>query len=1358
MKNNYEFMSNHNHSEDSNFRLKDCIIRAEDIINRAVELRYKGVSITDHESVSSHIRIMQRFQKLKKLQTKYKEYKTNNDNDGLKADNDVQKEIKLLELMDENFKLGLGNEIYLINQLSDVKENYESGVTKFWHFILIAKNPKGYEQIKRISSESAWKNWFRQGKMERVPTIKNELEEIIGNEKGNLIATTACLGSEFDNYVVSYFRDGNTEAKRKIHEFIQWAVNVFGKENFFIELQPTLEQPKNTIEETHPQITFNKNAITIAKAYGLGYVFATDSHYLKKEHRMVHESYLKADEDNSSNRELGDFYATTYMMDIQELHDLLGSHLTEEDIIAGFNNTIKIHNMIDTYDLNQSVIVPKDKKIPEFKLRNTFKEYYDTCDYIKKFAESEDKQEQYLLYMIEDAIITRKLKYKQSVIERLDLELGEIWEISEKIGMKLANYYVLVQGLINKIMWSVSYVGIARGSVTGFLLAYAIGITQMNPMKYGLPHWRHLHRDRPELPDIDTDTEASKRPLIFTLMKEYYGEDNVLNTLTLKTEGSKSCTLTACKGWGLDNDTAQAISDIIPFERGANWSLTDCFEGNIEKGRSPVTEFKNEVAKYEGLKEIMLLIEGLVCGRSIHASSVYVYENGYLLQNSRMRAPNGTYITSYNMHDSDWCGGLKIDVLTIQALDKIHTTVDLLVKYKLIEDQGSIKATYDKYIHPDVLEYEDAKMWKMIADNDLIDAFQFDTEVGASAARKVKPTSLTELAVANSLMRLMAEQGSEQPIDTYIKHKNNIKLWYKEMQQWGLSDKEIKILEPHLLPVLGVADTQEVVMNLTMDKNISNFTVPEANQMRKAIAKKSEKDLEKVKNLFYKKALENGTSEKLVMYVWMVQIKRQLGYSFSTNHTHPYSGICVQEMNLASRYNKIFWNTACLTVNGGADENNDNNKTTNYGKIAKAISEIQNKGQKVELPNINKAKFGFEPDMETEEIIFGLKGICGIGDEIATAIIQNQPYIDFDDFLNKMEIYKNAETENKFGDSAVITLIKAGCFDKLLGKDRIEIMKSFIVKMSNPLSSLGLDSIQTLHELSLLTKEQEEFEYRLYKFRKYIFSKQFFVKQTGKSANTSFYRLETNHSEPFFFNHFETNMIEDKDYEYGESGHILVKRGSVDREYQKLMKNFKEKIIDTNMFLNEINQDRFNKKWEEKVDGNISKWEMDSLSFYYHDHELAHVKKEDYSIMDYDQLPEIPLVTDYYVFKGKSKPRFKLTRICGTVLDKDKNKHLVSLLTPSGVVSIKFYKGQFGFYDKQISEAYDGGGKTVLEKSWFGRGNKLLVTGYRRGEQFIPKKYNDSAYRHTLQLIQEIDTEGNLKLQSDRIGEEDNEQ
>lgn len=1347
MINDIDYMSCHNHSEDSNFRLKDSVIRAEDIISNAIETGYSGVAITDHETLSSHIRILKRYKQLKKLKQKYENPSINNE-----EDKEIMNEIKLLEKMPTNFKMALGNEIYLVDSLEDVRDNYESGVTKFFHFLLLAKNKKGHKQLRKISS-SAWDNYFRQGRAERVPTIKKEIEQIIGNEKGNLIASTACLGGEFATLVYEYAL-GNFNAKKKIHKFITWCINLFGKENFFIEVQPTLEKPdKENFLDSHPQIIVNVNAVKIAKAYGLKYIATTDSHYLKKEHRKkVHEAYLHADEDNSSNRELADFYATTYMMEKDELFELLHSHLECEDVLNAFKNTMAIHEMIEDYDLQHSVIVPRDKHVPKFEIMGLFKDWHDKCPYIKKFSESQDEQERYFLYKCEEGFIKKNQELNEENIRRINVEMEEIWEASERINMRIAPYYILVEVLVNKIMWNVSYVGIARGSVTGFYTAYLMGITQMNPIKYGLPHWRHLSKERPELPDIDLDSEASKRQLIFEEMKKYYGYDNVLNILTLKTEGSKSACLTACRGFNVDTDIAQAMADMIPFERGSNWSLGDCFYGNDKKGRGKIQEFISEVEKYEGLKEAMFLIEGLVCGRSIHASGVYVFENGYIEQNSKMRAPNGSFTTAWTMKDSDYCGGLKVDCLTIKALDKIHVTMDLLAEYGVIEPEESIKSTYEKYIHPDVLEYDDHKMWKMLGDNSLIDAFQFDTPVGLNAARQVKPKSLPELAIANSLMRLMSENQDEQPIDTFIKYKNNIELWYKELEDWNLTQDEIKVCEKYLLPVSGVADTQEVVMQLVMEEKISGFDIPSANKMRKAIAKKDPKVLEDIEEYFYQQAKKINPNSNLPKYIWEVQIKRQLGYSFSQNHTFPYSGICVQEMNLAHRYDVIFWNTSCLTVNAGADENNDNNKNTQYGKIAKAIGEIYSRGQKVALPDIDKARFGFSPDLETHEIIFGLKGICGIGDDTAQAIIDNRPYTSLTDFVNKMEKYKNKEKENKFGNSAIITLIKAGAFDKLENKPRKLIMEDFLRYVSEPINKLTATHIPQLAELGLLTKEQMEYEYRLYKYKNYVCSKKFFYKKEGKSDSTSFYIVEQEYALPYFYEHFETNMVESRDYTYTDTGELIVKKGSLEREYKKLTQQFYQDVLNNEDNLKVINNNKFKELWDKHATGTISKWEMDSLSFYYHDHELKHIDRQEYMISKFDELPEVPTYSETYVYRGQEKPRFDLCRIAGTVLDTDKHKHTVTLLTPDGVALVKYYKGQFGFYNKQISHHFEGDkSSTVLEKSWFKRGNKLLITGYRRGDRFYPKKYNDSAFRHTTQLITDIDKKGKIQIQSERV-------
>lgn len=522
--------------------------------------------------------------------------------------------------------------------------------------------------------------------------------------------------------------------------------------------------------------------------------------------------------------------------------------------------------------------------------------------------------------------------------------------------------------------------------------------------------------------------------------------------------------------------------------------------------------------------------------------------------------------------------------------------------------------------------------------------------------------------------------------------------------------------------------------------------------------KKKAKLLEETKELFFNKGQLAGTRNELLDYVWNVQFKRQFGYSFSKNHTLPYSVICLQEMNLATKYPQIFWNTACLSINAGADEDNENNKTTNYGKVAKAISEIQKRGQIVALPHINKAKFGFSPDLETNEIIFSLKGIQNVGDDLAKKIIENQPYASLIDFVEKMNKAKENEKEFKCGNTSIISLIKAGCFDLLENKDRSEIMKEFIKTISKPLKSLGMDNIEELKMLGQLTPQQLGYEYRLHKFRKYVLDKRFFVEQEGKSINTGWYHIEEKFALPYFYTHFEGNMEEEKDYKYLDDGRLCVKRGSLDREFKKLITDFKENVIDSSKMLDIVNKYRFDLTWEDNAFGTISKWEMDSLSFYYHEHELAHVDRNYYTISDYDDLPSTPEVAEYYMWRGKEKPRFKLTRICGTVLDKDKNKHIVTLLTPSGVVLVKFYKGQFGFYDQQLSEIdEDTDKKTVIEKSWFSRGSKLLITGFRREDQFVPKNYSDSIYKHSVQLIRKIEDDGKLVLQNERAGKESEE-
>ena len=204
------------------------------------------------------------------------------------------------------------------------------------------------------------------------------------------------------------------------------------------------------------------------------------------------------------------------------------------------------------------------------------------------------------------------------------------------------------------------------------------------------------------------------------------------------------------------------------------------------------------------------------------------------------------------------------------------------------------------------------------------------------------------------------------------------------------------------------------------------------------------------------------------------------------------------------------------------------------------------------------------------------------------------------------------------------------------------------------------------------------------------------------------------------------------------------------------MAGIKEELKTNEEILNNLNKKLFDAMWNKYAEGSISKWEMDSVNFYYHQHELAHIDKGKYYIADYNELPEEAEVETVWTTKdGKEIPIFKLNRICGTVIDKNKTKNIVMLLTDSGVVSVKIYRAQFSKYDKQISVKDEvTGKKTIIERSWFKRGNKLMIAGIRRGDNFVPKVYksNNGLFEYPIELITDIDDEGLITVAGERAG------
>lgn len=395
------------------------------------------------------------------------------------------------------------------------------------------------------------------------------------------------------------------------------------------------------------------------------------------------------------------------------------------------------------------------------------------------------------------------------------------------------------------------------------------------------------------------------------------------------------------------------------------------------------------------------------------------------------------------------------------------------------------------------------------------------------------------------------------------------------------------------------------------------------------------------------------------------------------------------------------------------------------------------------MPDINTARFEFTPDNKNDEIVFGLKGICGLGDEIVHQIISNRPYNSIEDVLNKTDIKK----------IGLIKLVKAGSVDRLYPElKRNEIMEKALNILAKSecvfKDKLEYANWRTVMSMNIVPEDMKIYE-TYYEFKKYVMDKKFF---NGKIKRRKFHYLD-DYASQFFKDYYQPLMKEDIDYFYDlEKDAISFATSSFEKIFIKQMETVKKwlsKDSTVKLYNNQLYESFLNENWGKYCQGNLAKWSMDSLSYYPEEHELEHINMEKYSIENYFNLSEIPVVIDHFQRGGKVWDKYQLSRICGTVLDKNRNKSMITLLTSEGVVDVKFYKGSFMHYDKRISRI-DNGKKTILENSWFTRGNCLTISGIRRGNQFVAKKYYDSIYQHTVCLIENILSNGECILKFER--------
>ena len=1292
----------------SNFRLLDCINKLPNLIERGKEIGLAGMAITDHETIAQSIRVCK-----------------------LQKDN-------------PDFKIAIGNEIYL----TDTRDKNQ----KYYHYILIAKDKEGHKQLRRLSSRAWICSYWDRG-MERVPTLKEELQAIVTENPGHLIATSACIGGELGSSILELVSsrtmgDVKTEtaAYQRIVEFIRFNKNLFGTD-FYLEIAPAASKD---------QITVNKMIVKLSDLYHIPIVIGDDSHYLKKEDRYIHKAYLNS---KGGERETDLFYEYSYLQDENDVRKNLEP--SEIDVDKCFENSIELMNKIETYDLlhNQTIPSVPIKEYPK-KIRSEFTDrgyaIVQRCPNIAKMVISQDKYERYWVNECINKLQEIKLANKWEYWDELEEEARVKKVIGEKLGTNMFKYPITLKYYID-MMWDCgSLVGAGRGSSCAALNHYLLGITQLDPIEWKLPFFRYMNDERVELGDIDIDICPSKKGTIVKEIKKERGgrfkeeidqlsRDNLGCTLiaTYGTEGTKSAILTACRGYrhleypeGIDNDEAQYIASMVPSERGFLWTIDEVINGNPEKGRKPVDLFIKEVEKFPGLLDIIKGIEGLINKRSSHASGVILFDEDPYEFGCFMKTPKGEVITQYDLHDCEAAGLTKYDFLVTEVQDKLAQAIKFLQEDGCIEKDMSLREVYNKYFHPNVLPLDRQDVWDAIRDGKVINVFQFDSQIGSQAAKKIKPQTILELSDANGLMRLMtAEQGAETPMDKYIRFKNNIKLWYNEMDRYGLSEEEQKTLEPYYLNSYGVPPSQEQLMTMLMDENICNFSLKEANAARKIVGKKQ---MNKIPEL-HKQILDRAKSNALGQYVWDTGVGPQMGYAFSTIHALAYSFIGYQTAYIATEWNPIYWDAACLVVNSGSLEDEGEQEEdkkevgTDYGKIAKALGEIIAAGIKVSLVDINKSDYGFKPDVKNNQILFGMKALSYVGADVVNKIKEGRPYDSLKDFMERCYLNK----------TAMINLIKGGAFDELMRdwakqvnqSPRILAMVYYLSVVCEPKKRLTLQNFNGLLEKGLVPDELD-FQRRLFRFNKYL--------KAHKQGDS--YVIADKGAADFYTEFFSLDDLSIYD------GKGFIEQKLWDGIYKTNMDAARDYLkAHQQEMLKAYNTILFKEQWEKYATGNISSWEMESLCFYYHKHELANIDFAKYGIKNFFTLNPEPEVDYFFKRNGKEIPIYKLSRVAGTVIGKNDTRHLVTLLTVDGVVNVKFTRDYYAMFNRQLSEKDESGVKHVTEKGWFTRGTKLLVTGFRRDDTFVSRKYQKTG-GHQLYKISNVEGR-NINITSERYGE-----
>lgn len=833
----------------------------------------------------------------------------------------------------------LGVEAYMAPRGRGDKEPGE----RYFHLILLCENLTGWKNLIKLVSIANLEGYYYKPRIDK---------EILRQYHEGLIGLSACLSGEVNRHLMA---DRFEEAKKSAFEYEE----IFGKGNFFLEIGDHPNIPEN--------VKLRGEVLKLAKETGLGLVATQDIHYAKKEDAPYHDILVAV----QTGAKLSDDDRLTLSIDDFSLNSPEEMIEKFKDAPEAITNTVKIAERCNLELELGKIILPNFPK-PDGKTANA-----------------------YLEELLKERISGRfpGEKLNQVVKDRLAMELGVI----EKTGF--ADYFLIVQDFIN---WAKSHgiaVGPGRGSAAGSLVSYILGITDLDPIEYGLLFERFLNPDRIQMPDVDVDFADTGRDKVLSYVKEKYGTDHVAQIITFGTMAARAGIRDAGRAMGISYDHCDKLAKLIPF----NMKLKEAIEKVPELNEAYTT---NEESKK--LLDAAIHLEGVARHASVHACGTVISKEPLTEYLPVQLAPQdkNNIITQFEMHTVEDMGLLKIDFLGLKNLTIIEETVRL-VKDRTGRDIKMIE-----------LPLDDKKTFELLRAGDTTGVFQLEGGGMRRYLKDLEPSSLEDIIAMISLYRPGTLDAGMVP--HYIARK--------------LGREKVTYLHPKLEPVLkktyGIMVYQEQLMEVA--RALAGFTFSEADTLRKAVGKKIKALLQEQEQKLIDGMVKNGIPETQAKEIWQ-WFEPFARYGFNRSHAACYAMIGYQTAYLKANYSQEF-HTSLL-----------NAEVDDIDRISFLINECKKSDIEVLPPDINKSYVNFSPE-EDSKIRFGLVAIKNVGEQVTINIIEERtkggPFKDLVDFLNRVQ-------HKDLNKKSLESLAKAGAFDSF-GLERKQLVENIdeILKFS----------------------------------------------------------------------------------------------------------------------------------------------------------------------------------------------------------------------------------------------------------------------------------------------------------------------